>query len=201
MDLTNVSVLRCSLCHRPVMLYGNRDPRSGWVGWCRICLFHWRYPSARQLIVYKLLQKIPMPSNVLSIIFSFFVGEVLKRIKYDAWHASWFRLLFVEHSYWKQCLLFHASQYYWDLDPVIIPVPFVLRNSFCDNPLWFWNGFRHQCCFFIHWNFRPLRILTELLGKPPSDTYVEYDVKDTLLWLEDFCLINYVFLNHVCFFF
>ena len=31
----------CALCRRPRRMYGIRDPRTGWEGWCGLCNWHW----------------------------------------------------------------------------------------------------------------------------------------------------------------
>ena len=36
----------CFQCGRPSALFGSRDSRTGWVGWCRICNWHWHYADA-----------------------------------------------------------------------------------------------------------------------------------------------------------
>ena len=39
----------CSACGRPSHLYGNRDVRTGWEGWCSVCNGHWHLQKAKVL--------------------------------------------------------------------------------------------------------------------------------------------------------
>ena len=37
------------MCKRPCFLYGNNDEATGWLGWCTICNWWWRFGAAKQL--------------------------------------------------------------------------------------------------------------------------------------------------------
>ena len=39
----------CNACGRPSHLYGNRDVRTGWEGWCSVCNGHWHLQKAKVL--------------------------------------------------------------------------------------------------------------------------------------------------------
>ena len=39
----------CSACRRPTDLYGNKDVRTGWKGWCCICNGQWHLQQAEKL--------------------------------------------------------------------------------------------------------------------------------------------------------
>ena len=36
---------RCRRCSRPCKLFGERDPETGWVGWCGVCVAEWKEQS------------------------------------------------------------------------------------------------------------------------------------------------------------
>ena len=40
-----ISYERCNICGFPRKMYGCRDVRTGWEGWCRVCNWHWRHSS------------------------------------------------------------------------------------------------------------------------------------------------------------
>ena len=45
-QLSAMPFLRCTVCQRRSEFYGHRDIATGWVGWCQVCNWKWRYGDA-----------------------------------------------------------------------------------------------------------------------------------------------------------
>ena len=77
----------CNMCKRPSFLYGKRDPVTGWMGWCEICNWWWRFGAAKQLTDFG-LQTAILPSGV-SHWCSIFVLEYLIGVQEErAWSSG-----------------------------------------------------------------------------------------------------------------
>ena len=54
--------LRCALCERLSRFYGHRDEATGWIGWCNVCNWKWRYGDgpgdAHRAMRFRLLQRL-----------------------------------------------------------------------------------------------------------------------------------------------
>ena len=71
---------RCRRCSRPCKLFGEIDPETGWIGWCRVCVAEWkeqsfvatwRCSSRLYSIVSPVLCGLGLPVNVVLILNSF----------------------------------------------------------------------------------------------------------------------------------
>ena len=78
MDLEwNQVCTSCNMCKRPCFLYGNKDQATGWLGWCTICNWWWRFGAAKQLTDFGCVPAI-LPSGVshwcTSLVFEYLIG-------------------------------------------------------------------------------------------------------------------------------
>ena len=95
---------RCQLCRRPRQLYGNRDPETGWVGWCSICNWQRRFGNVetqRMLLRSKyLLDKIfPVDAVVKIVMKCLGPGKAIVDLNRQQHHADklhWNRHLFAK---------------------------------------------------------------------------------------------------------
>ena len=168
MELSSNKVQRCYNCRRPILLYGNRDPATGWVGWCKICSWHWRNPTASKLEKLRLASRLPVPNDVSNNIISFFVSNnELRKFKRDACFKSWFRTLLLEHNYWK-CFVIHCDvvekAHHWNIDKAKIDEDWLEEQVF-NNPLWVLFFAPAPIAYPLRG--RPFKILASMLGRPP----------------------------------
>ena len=105
------------MCKRPSFLYEQRDPATGWMGWCEICNWWWRFGAAKQLADFG-LQTAILPSGcqwVLQIfVLQYLIGiqeelawrrgvaiAMLRRAHASAWDIVYNKLLLGAKAYYR----------------------------------------------------------------------------------------------------
>jgi hypothetical protein len=85
--VSNVAIMpfsSCLVCGRPSFLFGNRDVESGWVGWCLVCNWRWRFAELRRVHAFGLLRWVSTECGVHACICEFLGGDDC----YARWHAG-----------------------------------------------------------------------------------------------------------------
>jgi hypothetical protein len=165
----------CIICKRPSFLYGKRDPATGWVGWCGICNWWWRFGAAKQLTDFGCVPAI-LPSGVSHwctiFVLEYLIGVqeqlawssgqaiVMLRIRHErAWDNYYNKLLLGEKAYYRgeDGLVREACSDEEDEDAIL--------DAHLDylNPMWRLQLARRSGLEPCR---RPFQIVTEMLGDP-----------------------------------
>lgn len=155
----------CSLCNRPAILYGNRDVDTEWVGWCTVCNWHWKHPEIRILSAFRYLRFLPVPSVTAHIVFTYLVGEDLRKLKEKAWYICWFKMLLRGEPDEDSDASEMSDTFVWN------------PEQFKSRPLWYLQLSATSSGRYG----RPFKILTTMLGGPPLSQFEERLIHDHLL--------------------
>ena len=173
-----VDLRRCQRCHRPSRFWGDRDKETGWVGWCCVCNWVWRFGDATRLMAFRLLK--PLPRDAQGPVCAFLAGEAcyahmvtgsarsaLRRVEQDANRTAWHRVLLGNRGPTvrdRDGTIRDCDSSDEDSDDVIdVNLDFV-------NPLWklqlAWQECTHVSAYGIP-SHSILRTVIDMLGKRP----------------------------------
>ena len=179
---TGVDLRRCQRCHRPSRFWGDRDQETGWVGWCLVCNWVWRFGDVTRLMAFRLLK--PLPRDTQGRVCAFLAGddgyaevesgsarEELRRVQRVANRRAWIVLLLgsegptVRERRWGGMV---RKVDFLDVDSdgeMDVNLDFV-------NPLWklqlSWQAYHSYVSFWERRSDNILGRVIDMLGKPPT---------------------------------
>ena len=171
---------RCENCQRPSNWFGNRDEETGWIGWCKVCNWKWRYGGLQHVIPFKLFDRFPENERMhifkylthkdhhVDIVLTGSAQVELRHIQVQATHSVWKKILLGPPFVLKgNHTLVNADSSDSDLesDDQVLSA----HNNYI-NSLW-----KTQLSKKVKWNYEikeeepsPLDLIIRFLGKPPS---------------------------------
>ena len=167
-----VDLCRCQRCHRPSRFWGDRDKETGWVGWCLVCNWVWRFGDVTRLMAFRLLKPLPRDAQgkkacgflagqaCYAQVLSGSARSALRRVEQAAIRRVWYRILLGSRA---PCVR--------ELDGTIRECDSddEDENGVCDanldyvNPFWKLELARGT----PDYDERPLAIVIKMLGKCP----------------------------------
>ena len=85
------TIPRCNQCSRLTCWWGDYDPKTGWMGWCRICNAKWHSEDAIRKISELVTQELVHESNV-NITYGYLAEDlaiIIKRLQDEAQRCAW----------------------------------------------------------------------------------------------------------------